>query len=200
MKILICIVVAAFIAAKSNAIQFFLKNGEELCLSEDVPKGELLIAEFTLKPQGSRINVKVVDPTGAAVYERPGTGDGKFAHTATADGEHRACFTNYDGTGQKTVELRFTSGVQAKDYSAVAKKGNLKPSEVELKRLEDLSLSIKEEYNLAKQREEQMRITNDSTARRVLAFSFFSMFVLVALGMAQISYLKRYFQSKKLID
>jgi hypothetical protein len=41
------------------------------------------------------------------------------------------------GLQQKSVEFQFKTGVQAKDYSSVAKKGNLKPIEVEVKRLED---------------------------------------------------------------
>lgn len=46
--------------------------------SEDVPKGELLVGEFTVKPQGSRVNVKVTDPVATIVFERQGAGDGKL--------------------------------------------------------------------------------------------------------------------------
>jgi emp24/gp25L/p24 family/GOLD len=39
----------------------------------------------------------------------------------------------------------------------------------------------------------------ESTNSRVLWFSILSMVVLVVLGIAQITYLKRFFQAKKLI-
>ncbi len=62
----------------------------------------------------------------------------------------------------KTIEFNFRTGVNAKDYSTVAKKGNLKPLEVELRRLEDLTASIHEEMLFLKEREQEMRVTNGS--------------------------------------
>ena len=57
---------------------------------------------------------------------------------------------------------------------------------VELKRLEDLSESIVTDFNYMRQREEEMRDTNESTNSRVLYFSVFSMFCLLGLATWQV--------------
>ena len=76
----------------------------------------------------------------------------------------------------------------------------LKPLEVELKRLEDLSESIVKDFAFMKQREEEMRDTNESTNSRVLYFSIFSMLCLLGLATWQVLYLRQFFKSKKLIE
>jgi len=76
----------------------------------------------------------------------------------------------------------------------------LKPLEIELRRLEDLSDSIVNDFQYMKQREEEMRSTNESTNSRVLYFSVFSMLCLVGLATWQVLYLRKFFKSKKLIE
>ena len=122
------------------------------------------------------------------------------------------------------VSLDIKMGVDAKSYAQVAKIEKLKPMELALRKLEDLSDAIVEEFARMKTREEQMRDTNgvcavyalwagvfsvplmplgpraESTNERVLQFSVFSMICLVVLAVWQVLYLKRYFKSKKLLD
>ena len=74
-----------------------------------------------------------------------------------------------------TVYLNVKHGVEAKNYEGLGDANKLKPLEVELKRLEDLSLSIVQDFAYMRQREEEMRDTNESTNSRVLYFSIFSM-------------------------
>uniref|UniRef100_A0A8C0HXJ8 Transmembrane p24 trafficking protein 10 n=1 Tax=Balaenoptera musculus TaxID=9771 RepID=A0A8C0HXJ8_BALMU len=82
----------------------------------------------------------------------------------------------------------------------IAKVEKLKPLEVELRRLEDLSESIVNDFAYMKKREEEMRDTNESTNTRVLYFSIFSMFCLIGLATWQVFYLRRFFKAKKLIE
>lgn len=51
-----------------------------------------------------------------------------------------------------------------------------------------------------RQREEEMRDTNESTANRVLYSSMIGMLCLMGLVVWQILYLRKFFKSKKLID
>jgi uncharacterized membrane protein len=75
----------------------------------------------------------------------------------------------------------------------------LKPMEIELKKLEDLTESTVQEFARMKQREQQHKDTNESTHQRLLHFSIFSTICLIALAVLQVTYLKRYFRQKKLI-
>merc|ERR1712138_143855 len=91
-------------------------------------------------------------------------------------------------------------GVEAKSYEGLADANKLKPLEIELKRLEDLSESIVQDFSFMRKREEEMRDTNESTNSRVLYFSIFSMCCLLGLATWQVLYLRKYFKSKKLIS
>jgi p24 family protein delta-1 len=60
------------------------------------------------------------------------------------------------------VSLILKHGVEAKNYEDLAKAEKLKPLEVELRRLEDLSDAIVQDFAYMRQREEEMRDTNGS--------------------------------------
>ncbi len=203
-----------------SAVMFDIRNGEEVCLGEAVTAGELLVAEYSILPSGSKMQVFMFDPSGNQIYsrlagsEQSGVGAGaeshslgfdhKFAHTASKTGEYRACFQNSvyspnDGAYMKTVNYQVKTGLTTRDYAAVAKKDSLKPIEVHLKFLEDLTKNIHAELKYLSEREIVMRATNQSTSRFVVTFSVLSILVLVALKVAEGFYLKRYFQAKKIL-
>lgn len=56
--------------------------------------------------------------------------------------------------------MNLKRGVEAKNYEDLAKAEKLKPMEVELRRLEDLSESIVQDFAYMRTREEEMRSTN----------------------------------------
>ncbi|KAJ6636788.1 Transmembrane emp24 domain-containing protein bai [Pseudolycoriella hygida] len=82
----------------------------------------------------------------------------------------------------------------------IGEAAKLKPLEVDLKRLEDLSDSIVQDFVHMRKQEEEMRDTNESTNNRVLFFSIFSMCCLLGLATWQVLYLRRFFKAKKLIE
>jgi hypothetical protein len=118
---------------------------------------------------------------------------------------------------KRRISLDIKTGVDAKDYTEVAKAEQLKPLELELRKMQDTVNSVLVEMMYFRAREEAMRDTNgtccgvggsfegltleipESTNFRVQWFSIFVVLVLVGLGALQILYMKRYFRSKKLI-
>jgi len=199
--VFVCLALALLsLVCPSQALQFSLRSGEETCIGDDILKGELILGEFKINPPNSRVWVVLKDPSNSVVYSKMATGDGKFAHTPAMNGEYKGCFNNNEGVQQKTIEFEFKTGAQAKDYSQLAKKENLKPLEVELKRMEDMIDHIQEEMDHMSAREREIRAMNETQSARVVYLSVFSMLVLVALLGSQTVYLKRFFQSKKIID
>uniref|UniRef100_A0A2I3H4Y9 GOLD domain-containing protein n=1 Tax=Nomascus leucogenys TaxID=61853 RepID=A0A2I3H4Y9_NOMLE len=96
------------------------------------------------------------------------------------------CFES-KGTGRipdQLVILDMKHGVEVKNYKEIAKVEKLKPLEVKLQHLEDLSESIVNDFAYMKKREEEM-----STNTRVLYFSIFSMFCFIGLATWQVFYL-----------
>ncbi|KAG1685230.1 Transmembrane emp24 domain-containing protein 10 [Nymphon striatum] len=98
------------------------------------------------------------------------------------------------------ISLDMKHGVEAKSYEALGEAAKLKPLELELRRLEDLSNAIVQDFAFMRQREEEMRNTNESTNSRVLYLSIFSMCCLLGLATWQVLYLRRFFKAKKLIE
>ncbi|KAF9094615.1 vesicle coat component [Mortierella sp. GBA35] len=122
-------------------------------------------------------------------------------------GDVVACFTNIltegyqpDPRYMRIVDIDFEIGSETIDYVKLAEVEKLKPMEVELRKLEDLVKDIVDNMEHLQAREEKMRNTNESTNARVQWFSTLTMVILVALGVWQIFYLKRFFRKKRLID
>ena len=134
---------------------------------------------------------------------------GKFAFTTDKYDVFEICFissvpSNMRGARHE-VFLSTKHGVEAKNYDGVGEAAKLKPLEVELKRLEDMSESIVQDFAFMRKREvcdrnifpfikiknvflfqEEMRDTNESTNSRVLYFSIFSMCCLLGLATWQV--------------
>ncbi|AMD21645.1 HFL211Wp [Eremothecium sinecaudum] len=99
----------------------------------------------------------------------------------------------------RSVEIDIESGSEARNWNQVQASEKLKPIEVELRRIEELTDEVVDELNYLKAREEKLRDTNESTNRRVRNFSIVIIFVFIALGAWQLNYLKNYFRAKHII-
>lgn len=98
------------------------------------------------------------------MYKKDSATSGKFAFTSDDYDTFSICFNsvapNNIGEGKRTVTLSLKVGVEARSYDAIAKAEKLKPMELELRRLEDLSQSVVHHFALMKKREEEHRDTN----------------------------------------
>ncbi|KAJ3070961.1 vesicle coat component [Quaeritorhiza haematococci] len=130
----------------------------------------------------------------------------KFAFTTHTHADVEFCFRNVLDPGftpgpqyKRTVNLHVDTGAEAQDYTELAKKEKLKPMELELRKLENVVEELESLMEYMKERESAMRDTNEIANERVQWFSLLSMGVLVSVGIWQIWYLRRFFQTKKLI-
>ncbi|EDO41239.1 predicted protein [Nematostella vectensis] len=201
--LLVPLLICEYILSASS-LSFTLSSGNRKCLKEEVHKDVLVTGEFTLSdaPQ-QKTNLKVTDSTGHVFYKRDDATKGKFAFTTDDYDMYEVCFdseTSHGGGSDREVSINIKHGVEAKNYEDLAKAEKLKPMEVELKRLEDLGDAIVNDFAYMRQREQEMRDTNESTHSRVLYFSIFSILCLFGLATWQLFYLRRFFIAKKLIE
>jgi len=174
-------------------------------LKEEIHKDVLVSGnyEFSDSP-GQKGLVIITDSKSHTLFKKEDATRGKFAFTTEEYDMFQVCFETRVTTGGKgsdrEVFVDMKHGVEAKDYGNLAKSEKLKPLEVELRRLEDLSESIVNDFAYMRAREEEMRDTNESTHSRVLYFSIFSMCCLLGLATWQVLYLRRFFKAKKLIE
>jgi len=189
-----------------ESVMFHLEPNGRKCLAEEIRKDVLVTGtyEVNLQPQQT-VNMMVTDTSAHHLLNRENIeSEGKFAFTTDKDDIFEICFisrvpSNVRGS-RHTVALDMKMGVEAKNYEQLGDAAKLKPLEVDLKRLEDLSESIVQDFAFMRRREEEMRDTNENTNSRVLYFSIFSMCCLLGLATWQVLYLRKYFKSKKLIE
>ncbi|XP_073443719.1 transmembrane emp24 domain-containing protein 10 [Dendrobates tinctorius] len=190
-----------------TAISFQLPPNGRKCLREEIHKDVLVTGEYDISEPhgGGQVRLKITDSSNHILYSKEEATKGKFAFTTEEYDMFEVCFESKHPAGagrapDQMVVLNMKHGVEAKNYEEIAKVEKLKPLEVELRRLEDLSESIVNDFAYMKKREEEMRDTNESTNVRVLYFSIFSMCCLMGLATWQVFYLRRFFKAKKLIE
>ncbi|XP_053553120.1 transmembrane emp24 domain-containing protein 10 [Bombina bombina] len=186
-------------------ISFPLPHNGRKCLREEIHKNVLVTGEYEVSEARGQVRLKITDSAGHILYAKEDATKGKFAFTTEEYDMFEVCFESKFPAGSvrspdQMVVLVMKHGVEAKNYEEIAKVEKLKPLEVELRRLEDLSESIVNDFMYMKKREEEMRDTNESTNVRVLYFSIFSMCCLMGLATWQVFYLRRFFKAKKLIE
>ncbi|RZC34134.1 transmembrane emp24 domain-containing protein bai [Asbolus verrucosus] len=210
--------------ANVDCIMWTLKPNTQKCLKEELQGNVPVVGEFEVsEAMGQKVDYVVRDSKGHILAQRDDITKGKFSFNTENYDTYEICFIsrappNVRGIGQD-VSLVTKHGVETKNYETFGDAAQLKPIEKELKRLEDLSNEIVQDFALMRKREEEMRDTNGSESRtilniilntmlllsestnsRVLYFSVFSMCCLLGLATWQVLYLRRYFKAKKLIE
>ncbi|KAM3958088.1 transmembrane emp24 domain-containing protein bai [Aphomia sociella] len=189
----------------TEGIMWSLPPNTQKCLKEELQANVLVAGEYDVaEAAGQRIDYIIRDSKGHILSQKDSITKGKFTFVTETYDTFEVCFISKvpperRGVSQD-VTLDIKVGIEAKNYEGIQEAAKLKPMELELKRLEDLSEAIVQDFSFMRKREEEMRDTNESTNNRVLFFSIFSMVCLLGLATWQVLYLRRYFKAKKLIE
>ncbi|KAB0803648.1 hypothetical protein PPYR_00618 [Photinus pyralis] len=188
-----------------NCIMWTQEPNSQKCLKEELQQNVLVLGEYEVsEAPGQKIDYVVRDSKGHILSQHEDISKGKFSFSTETYDNFEICFISRVPQTQRglaqEVSLIIKHGVEAKNYETIGEAAKLKPIEVELKILEDLSEAIVKDFSIMRKREEEMRDTNESTNSKVLYFSIFSMACLLGLATWQVLYLRRYFKAKKLIE
>ncbi|KAF2904776.1 hypothetical protein ILUMI_01401 [Ignelater luminosus] len=188
-----------------NCIMWTQEPNSQKCLREELQQNVVVLGEYEVsEAPGQKIDYVVRDSKGHILSQHEDVSKGKFSFVTENYDTFEICFVSHVPQHQRgiaqEVSLITKHGVEAKSYEGIGEAAKLKPIEVELKKLEDLSEDIVQDFSVMRKREEEMRDTNESTNSRVLYFSIFSMACLLGLATWQVLYLRRYFKAKKLIE
>ncbi|XP_042881647.1 transmembrane emp24 domain-containing protein bai-like [Penaeus japonicus] len=197
--------IVGLLAAAADGIMFHLQPNTQKCLREEIHKDVLVSGEYEIQETpGQKVDIQVTDSKGHHLYLKEEADSGKFIFNTEDYDVYDVCFISRVPATQRGIQQEITlntkHGVEAKTYEALGEAAKLKPLEIELKRLEDLSESIVHDFSYMRQREEEMRDTNESTNSRVLYLSMFSLCCLMGLATWQVLYLRKFFKAKKLIE
>ncbi|KAJ3444581.1 hypothetical protein M0813_25160 [Anaeramoeba flamelloides] len=196
MKFLFSLFLSIFII-QTQSITITVNPNSKECLIESVDKhtGVTLFYQV-ISGGGMDINPEILGPDGVVVYKREKEQEGKFTFLTRTAGEYRFCFGNEMST-VTTKQVNFNFQIGHGSDSGIAKKEHLTPLENGVLELQEQLRGILSEQRYLKAREHIHRNTTESTNSRVLWWSFLQTLLLIAMGVAQIFYIKRIFEKTK---
>lgn len=197
--------VAALLPRAAQAYEFDMVF-QTKCVMEDVGEHEEVQGNFKAyqrdqPDQAVAIDARFEDPQGQLVFERHGSAGAEFKFVSNGEGEYKLCFTAKDyHTAQGTrIKMKWTTGAEAHDWQAVAKKDNLNVIQVEMRRLEQVVQTIHLELQNIRRKEERMRDINEATNNRVAWFNILAALICIGLAVWQLWYLNKFLKRKKVL-
>lgn len=152
-RILVSILLALLPAI--SGLMFNVPSRGEKCLKDEAKKDALITGQYDITAlANTNMDIKVTDGKGHTLFQKEAASSGKFAFTLDTRDFINICFTSSYKEGissaerselkgaHSKVELTLKRGIEAKNYDEVAKAESLKPLEISMRRLEDLSLEI----------------------------------------------------------
>nr|CAB3500676.1 unnamed protein product [Digitaria exilis] len=143
LPLLLLLLLAA--ALPAGALRFDLRAGHTKCISDEIKVGAMAVGKYHIVapedgtpslssssqqqelPDSHRISLRVTSPYGNSLHFAENVHSGNFAFTASEAGDYLACFWAPDHRPPTTVAFEFDwrTGVSARDWNAVAKKGQV---------------------------------------------------------------------------
>ncbi|XP_028762008.1 transmembrane emp24 domain-containing protein p24delta9-like [Neltuma alba] len=192
-----------------ESLRFELQSGHTKCISEDIKSNSMTVGKYSIVnpndgfpiPDSHKVTVRVTSSYGNNYHYADQVTTGQFAFVAVEAGDYMACFWAPDHNPQTTMTIDFDwrTGVAAKDWSNVAKKGHVDVMELELKKLYETVNSIHEEMYYLRAREEEMQELNSATNNKMFWLSLLSLFICLSVAGLHLWHLKTFFEKKKLI-
>ncbi|KAG4906466.1 hypothetical protein AAZX31_20G028700 [Glycine max] len=196
-------------SSSTESLRFEIQSGHTKCISEDIKSNSMTVGKYQIVspnegqplPDAHRFTVRVTSSYGNNYHYGDRVQTGQFAFAAVEAGDYMTCFwaVDHNPVETLTVDFDWKTGVAAKDWSNVAKKGQVDVMELELKKLQDTVSSIHEEMFYLREKEEEMQELNRTTSSRMFWLSLLSLFVCLSVAGMQIWHLKTFFEKKKLI-
>lgn len=191
---------------KGESVWLNLPRSGNKCVTEEIHNNVVVVGDYVvlsddhLHPTPT-ISCKVTSPYGNILHHKENITHGQFAFTSSESGQYLTCFTpdHPNQGGALSVNIDWKIGVAAKDWESVARKEKIEGVELELRKLEGAVEAIHDNLLYLKSREAEMRGVSETTNARVAWYSIFSLGVCILASFAQLWYLTRFFQKKKLI-
>ncbi|KPA86106.1 putative mitochondrial COP-coated vesicle membrane protein gp25L precursor [Leptomonas pyrrhocoris] len=192
-------------ATAAHSFMFQLPSGTERCFTQEIPSNtEAKITYSSEEAYGDFLDVTITNADGAKVYAQEGKDDGVFAEHIANGGEYVICLTSRQSTKSaksvRNILLSVKIGADAKDYDKLATKDKLRPMEVQMRVMEDTVAEVHNEFIYLKNREAEMRSTNEHMTAMVMWMSIGLILLFAAFSYLQMRHLKRYFKKKRMID
>ncbi|KHJ35369.1 putative endosomal p24b protein [Erysiphe necator] len=171
------------------------------CFHETLHKEDKMTVTFQVGDRefggaGSlQIDFWIENPVGGYVTQQKAVANGDYSFQAENDGKYTYCFSNeHWSAASKDISFNVHGIVYVPEPESHAD-----PLESEVQKLSELLAQVKDEQSYIVLRERIHRNTAESTNARVKWWSIFQMTVLLAEGIFQVWWLKRFFEVKRVV-
>ncbi|CAF0736533.1 unnamed protein product [Adineta ricciae] len=178
----------------------------EECFFEKLTSGTKLLLTFEVVEGGFLdIDVKITGPDQKEVYHGERESSGKTTFSAHMDGNYTLCFNNKMSTmTPKTIMFsmevadkpKLELGTETGSDNVTARHSKLEELIAELS---GTLTNVKHEQEFMEVRDRIHRSINENTNSRVVMWSCFEAFILLAMSFGQVYYLRRFFEVRRLI-
>ncbi|RKP13000.1 putative COPII-coated vesicle protein [Piptocephalis cylindrospora] len=190
---------ALLAAPLASAFTITVDPSSTKCYYEDLVAGNSLTVSFEVGEGGQHdIDFSMMDATGRILHAEPKKVSGFYTLTADREGKYTYCFNNQMSMVTSKVVSFFVHEnhrpkKEAKDDGATDPLAN------EIRQLTRHLQEVRDAQSYIVIRERMHRDTAESTNSRVKWWSFFQVILLATVCFFQISYLKRFFEVKRLV-
>lgn len=204
--LLLAVVAALLVCATAvHGFVFQLPSGTERCFTQEIPSNtDVKIGYSSEDAYGDFLDCVISNPEGAPVFTKVGVNNEVYAEHILNGGEYTICFTSRLASRSakvaRNIMLTVQIGADAKDYSKMATTDKLRPMEVQMRVMEDTVAEVHNEFEYLRNREAEMRSTNEHMTAMVMWMSIGLILLFAAFSYLQMRHLKRYFKKKRMID
>jgi hypothetical protein len=196
---LIILLFIIFVQTSNGRIFTIIPPNDEVCFEEQVDEGVPGLKGSFEVIEGGQLDVDLLitkngQQVHAEAYARQGDID-----IAKGSGRYKVCFGNrMSSVTEKHVgfSLHGSLGELIEDED-VAKKEHVRPITIQIQSLADKIQKLQEHERYLNERLNRHMQTAESTAARVLVSTGIEAVVLVVVNLAQILYLRRYFERRR---
>ncbi|THG22233.1 hypothetical protein TEA_029219 [Camellia sinensis var. sinensis] len=132
---LLLLILFGFISNTAQSLRFDLQSGHSKCIAEDIKTNSMSVAKYSIVnpndphpfPESHKVTVRVTSAHGHSYHYAELVESGQFSFQAAEAGDYMTCFWALDHKPQSTITVDFDwkTGVAAKDWTNVAKKGTI---------------------------------------------------------------------------
>ncbi|KAG0308574.1 p24 complex component [Dissophora globulifera] len=190
--------VALFATLQSvSAFNIVVPAQDRRCFFENLDKDDWLHGSFQVGEGGHLdIDFWMTDPSGTLVEDATKSASGTYHYQAKTSGKYEYCFSNaFSTVTEKSVAFNFGVVKPFKEDPT----HKVDPLENEIRELAAGVQEIRNEQEYTLARERTHRNTAESTNSRVVWWSLFQSGILFLVCVFQITYLKRFFEVKRVV-
>ena len=198
MKKLLLFFIYIFIYNNIECIQvgFDIKPNKNFVIGEFLT--EDTVAIFSIKTKNKNLEVELHDPKGSILYTKKNRLEVRASLTVKESGNYEIWVKNKDKEIVQ-VEYELLTGIQAQDYSQFAKESSIQPAEDAIIKLKDMSKGLIKVFNKVVKEEDKNLKVNDIISGKIPMVSLITISVMIAVGLIEFIYIRKYLQNRKLI-